>query len=125
MSRLLDVNALIALIWASHVDHERTMRWREGKKLTLCPLTELGFLRVSTSPAFNASMGDARQALQAFIEKEAHGFIAADVRALAGVEPPNSKNTTDYYLANLAAAHGLKLATLDQGIAHPAVEVIA
>lgn len=124
MSHLLDVNALIALIWASHVDHAQAMNWREGKALTLCPLTELGFLRVSTSPAFNASMADARKALEAFIKEEAPDFIAADVRALAGVAAPQSNSTTDYYLANLAAAHGLKLATFDQGIAHPAVEAI-
>jgi len=125
VSYLLDVNALVALIWASHVDHDRAMRWREGKTLTLCPLTELGFLRVSTSPAFNARMTDARQALRAFIEEESPGFIAADVRALTGVEPPHSRSTTDYYLANLAAKHGLKLATFDRGIEHPAAEGIA
>ena len=124
MSHLLDVNTLIALIWSTHADHERAQRWRAGKTLVLCPITELGFVRVSTSPAFNATMTDARTALQAFIDDELPGFIAANTRALEGSPAPNSKTTTDYYLANLASTHGLKLATFDEGIAHPAVETI-
>jgi hypothetical protein len=32
--------------------------------------------------------------------------------------------TTDFYLAHLAEAHGMKLATLDENIAHHAVFVI-
>jgi len=121
---LLDVNTLIALIWSSHADHERALRWQAGRTLVLCPITELGFLRVSTSPAFNATMADARTALQAFMDDESPGFVAADAHVLEGSPAPNSKATTDYYLANLAAAHGLKLATFDQGIPHSAVEVI-
>jgi hypothetical protein len=37
---------------------------------------------------------------------------------------PSSNAVTDHYLAELAAANGMKLATLDSGIAHPAVELI-
>jgi predicted nucleic acid-binding protein len=35
-----------------------------------------------------------------------------------------SEAVTDSYLAELAARRGMKLATLDTGIAHAAVEVI-
>lgn len=64
MIHLLDVSTLIALIWPSHVHHSQASAWRQDKKLALCPITELGFIRVSTSPAFNAAMPDARQALR-------------------------------------------------------------
>lgn len=67
MIHLLDVSTLIALIWPSHVHHSQASTWRQDKKLALCPITELGFIRVSTSPAFNAAMPDARQALADFI----------------------------------------------------------
>lgn len=91
----------------------------------LCPITELGFVSISTSPAaFNATMTDARQALEDFIRDETPGFIPADVRALEGVVPATSGKTTDFYLANLAARHGLKLATFDSAIKHAAVDLV-
>ena len=124
MSHLLDVNALIALLWPSHGHHARAVAWVAGKKIALCPITELGFVRVATSPAFGATMTDARKALADFIQDDAPGFVAADARALDGKTATNSKSTTDFYLANLAAAHGLKLATFDVGINHAAVEQI-
>ena len=124
MKHLLDVNALIALVWSSHTHHSAARQWRAQKELVLCPITELGFVRVSTSPAFNASMADARQALADFIRDEKPDFIPADVRALDGQVAPTSGKTTDFYLANLADKHGLKLATFDGSISHPAVEVV-
>ena len=32
---------------------------------------------------------------------------------------------TDMYLADLAAKHGARLATFDQGIVHPAVDLVS
>lgn len=115
---------MIALIWPSHVHHSRVIQWRKGREIVLCPIVELGFLRVSTSPAFNASMDDARKALRDFLSDETPGFIPADVRALEGEPAPSSAKTTDWYLANLAQAHGLKWATIDQLARHPAAELI-
>jgi toxin-antitoxin system PIN domain toxin len=125
VSLLLDVNALIALLWQNHIHHARAVAWVAGKKLAVCPITELGFVRVSTSPGFGATMTDAREALGAFIKEAKPDFVPADARALDGVTAPNSKATTDFYLANLAHAHGLKLATFDSSINHPAAENIA
>jgi hypothetical protein len=81
-------------------------------------------VRVSTGPAFNATMADARQALADFIADEKPDFIPADIRALDGEPSPSSGKTTDWYLANLAAQHGMKLATLDQAAQHPAAVLI-
>jgi len=124
MKHLLDVNTLIALIWPTHVHHAKASAWRSGKNVVLCPISELGFVRVSTSPAFNASMADARQALSDFIRDENPEFIAADSRALDGEVPATSGKTTDFYLANLAAAHGMKLVTFDGTIKHGAVQIV-
>jgi 4-hydroxy-4-methyl-2-oxoglutarate aldolase len=60
MIHLLDVDVLMALVWPSHVNHTKAVAWRRGKSLALCPITELGFVRVSTGP-FNTKMADARQ----------------------------------------------------------------
>ena len=124
MTHLLDVSVPIALVWPSHSDHIRVKTWRAGKSLALCPITELGFLRVSTSPAFNATMEDARRALNDFMHDEKPDWIPDDVHALEGHIAPSSAKTTDWYLANLAAAHGMKWATLDGRANHPSAELV-
>ncbi len=121
---LLDVSTLVALLWQTHADHEKADRWTANKALALCPITELGFLRVVTSPAYNATMKQARDALRDFISRQSPAFIPADVRALDGEIPPTSGKTTDWYLANLAQAHGMKWATLDQSAKHPNAELV-
>ena len=88
------------------------------------PITELGFLRVVTSPAHNVSMSDAREALADWLKHNKPEFIPAGIRALEGSSAPSSAKTTDWYLANLAAAHGMKWATLDTRAKHPATDVI-
>jgi toxin-antitoxin system PIN domain toxin len=127
MTHLLDVNTLIALIWPSHIHHLKAKAWCSGKTLAICPISELGFIRISTHATgqFNSSMADARQALQDFISQEKPEFIPCDASGLDGAAAPNSGKTTDWYLANLAARHNAKLATLDGGITHQAAEVIA
>ncbi len=123
-SFLLDVSTLVALLWQTHSDHARTKRWCSARHLAVCPITELGFLRVVTSPAYNASMQQAREVLQHFFTREAPDFIPADVRALDGQAAPSSAKTTDWYLANLADAHGMKWATLDTRADHPSAVVV-
>jgi len=120
MSHLLGVSVLVALLWPSHMDHKRSKAWASGKSLVLCPITELGFIRVSTGPAFNATMEDARRAVADFIQDEKPDFVPADKRALA----PTSAKTTDWYLANLAAAYGMKWVTLDEKAKHSNAEVV-
>ena len=125
MTHLLDVDALIALLSASHVHHARAKAFCTGKKLALCPISELGFIRIGSHPAgLNLTMEDARKTLGDFIRDEKPAFVPADARALDGAVATTSGKTTDFYLANLAAAHGLKLATFDGGIKHRAAEVI-
>lgn len=124
MKHLLDVSTLIALLWPQHVHHGRARAWLAGRSVVLCPITELGFLRVSTSSAFNLDMDSARKLLADFIADEQPGLIPADTRALDGLPAPTSAMTTDWYLANLAVAHGLKWATLDDKARHPAAELV-
>ena len=70
------------------MQHGTARNWRTGKELVLGPSTELGFVRVSTSPAFNAAMADARQALSDFIRDAKCDFIPAVARALDGEVAP-------------------------------------
>lgn len=121
---LLDVNAIIAAIATNHPDYKKTDSWLHGKVLVTCPLSELGFLRVTTNPkSMNLSMAAARQLLQTFVQKNKAEFLAADLPALKSTAQ-KSDQVTDCYLAELAASRGMKLATLDTGINHSAVELI-
>ncbi len=125
MNYLLDVNTLIAAVWTNHVLHPLADVWLRGKSIAVCPLTELGFLRISTNPkALNVSMADARRALENFLDGAGAKRIPADVTALESYAPKHDQ-LTDRYLADLADKHRMKLATLDTGIKHHAVEVIA
>ena len=124
MKYLMDVNALLAAIIQNHPGHRILDSWMRGKKLVVCPLSELGFLRISTHPrAYNLKMAIARQALSGFIASSRVDFISADLPSLRAASL-KSEDVTDDYLAELAASHDLKLATLDEGIGHPAVELI-
>jgi predicted nucleic acid-binding protein len=91
----------------------------------LCPMTELGFLRVVTSPAYNATMLQAQETLKDFLEKQSPEFIPADARALDGEPAPSSGKSTDWYLANLAKAHGMKWATLDTKANHSNADFVS
>jgi predicted nucleic acid-binding protein len=126
MRFLLDISALLAAIWQTHSLHAKADAWVVGKELAICPLSELGFLRISTHPKgpFRASMGDARLLLTDFLDKHDCAFIPADLPGLQS-RAGNSETVTDCYLAELAASHAMKLATLDRRIRHKAAQMIA
>src|SRR5215472_1237480 len=103
MSHLLDVNALLAAVWTIHPHYSSTDAWLKGKSITICPLAELGFLRISTNAKapFNVSMADARKALEKFLSETKAVRIADDLPALDS-RPARSEEVTDHYLADLA-----------------------
>jgi hypothetical protein len=125
MTYLLDVNVLLAAIWDDHSLHQRAFAGIKGKAVAVCPLTELGFIRISTNPkaTVNAPMSKARELLQCFIQERNAHRIPDDLPALES-KPAKSDDVTDSYLAELAARHGLKLATMDGRVKHPAVVLI-
>ena len=124
MKHLLDVNVLLAAIWDNHPHHARAFAWLSGKSILLCPLSELGFLRISSNKqAINAPMDKARVLLEKFSAERKAEWIPDDLAALRS-QPKKSEEVTDLYLADLAAKHGAKLATFDQSISHKAVDVI-
>jgi uncharacterized protein len=124
MTFLLDVNVLIAAIWTTHADHLKVDGWVRNKQLATCPISEAGFLRSSTHPkALNSDMATARKLLADFLSKRKVQFIPADLPALKSF-PTRSDEVTDFYLAELAAKHQMRLASLDAPITHPVVELI-
>jgi len=120
MTYLLDVSTLLALLWETPEFNERVTRWQVDQSLAVCPITELGFLRISTQPSFGLSPAEARRLLREWKNARKPVFISCDLTPLEGDEAPGSRQTTDFYLASLAAKHGMEWATLDDGAKHPA-----
>lgn len=120
---LLDVSALVAMLNTNHQFHADVWDWLPGKKLAVCPLTELGFIRLMMKP-YNATRESALCSLRMFRENKNPQFIPADMTVLEIPKFETARQSTDAYLAELAKKHGLKLATLDARIQHPSAEII-
>jgi uncharacterized protein len=118
------VNALVALAWDSHVHHAPMRAWfRENRTRgwATCPVTESGFVRVSSNPrALPAAIGieAAREVLSALRSVSGHRFLADDV-SLADSDVPRIsgyRQVTDAHLLTLARRRGARLLTFDPGI---------
>jgi toxin-antitoxin system PIN domain toxin len=114
---LPDVNLLLAFGWRSHPDHQQCRSWIVGlPRFITCAITELGFLRVSMSPAYRASYEDASRVLESLTRLRTASFLNCDLPVSQIAPVTNYKDTTDCYLVELARKHSLRLATLDEGI---------
>jgi hypothetical protein len=121
---LLDVNALLALAHQDHADHEKASIWyretaRTASAFLTCPITELGFLRVSMQTGLSRNLDAARDTLAGMKKSSRVPFVF--VPDMLGAERlpkyvRSPSQLTDGYLLELAKAHGAKLATLDAGI---------
>jgi predicted nucleic acid-binding protein len=124
MKYLLDVNALLALSHAGP-HYARMKAWELGQKVAsfhTCAITELGFIRVSMV-RYKFDRATAEKAL-AYAKRDLTGYIdTLPPPALAAWCDSHGK-TTDAYLCQLAAAHGMKLATFDTGITDKAATQI-
>ncbi len=121
MTFLLDTNALLTLAWQNHEHHVVAARWlRSVKSFATCPVTQGGFLRLSSNPALGFANGtdDAFVSLDSILADERHEFWPDDLsfaesevrRDLIRSHAP----VTDKYLAALARRHKGSLATLDE-----------
>ena len=125
---LLDVNILIALAWPQHVHHVQAHKWfeRVGRQAwATCPLTQLGFVRISSNPKIIPDAVSSRAAatmLAKIVALPGHTFWADDLpvnglAAMSGIAFTGHRQVTDAYLIELARHHGGVLATLDAGLA--------
>lgn len=124
---LLDVNVLIALAWSNHVHHDDAHRWFDAQTSggwATCPLTQCGFVRVSSNPRAvlsNVSTRQSVEALRRFTSHPRHEFwpdevsVTDEARFSAG-RLTGHQQVTDAYLLSLARARGGRLATLDRAL---------
>jgi toxin-antitoxin system PIN domain toxin len=114
---LPDVNLLLASAWETHPEHRKARSWLTGvDRFATCPITELGFVRVSMSPAYAAGFADAVGYLSLAQRLGNAVRIHDDLNAVEMPAVTRYKDTTDAYLVRLAATHELRFATLDAGI---------
>jgi toxin-antitoxin system PIN domain toxin len=124
---LLDINILTALLWPTHEHHDVAHRWFGGRAdapWATCSLTQLGFVRIVSNPAFSRDALSPTEALALLgdnLAHPAHEFWTHSLHipsAVRGLEPrlQGYKQLTDAYL--LALAHRRKgvLATFDRGL---------
>ena len=127
MLALPDVNVLVALAWPTHVHHERAHQWlsRQGDApWATCPLTESGFVRVSSNTAAIPGAKTPREAIQlleAILERPHHVFVADDVsiadsRHVAIDRLTGHRQVTDAHLLGVALKSGAQLITLDRSL---------
>ena len=121
---LLDVNALVALVWDSHVHHARMRAWfveNSSSGWATCPLTESGFVRVSSNPTVlpvAVGIDAARAVLSALRALDSHRFLTDDVSLTDSDVPAitGHRQVTDAHLLTLARRTGVRLVTFDGGM---------
>lgn len=121
---LLDVNALVALAWDSHIHHVRMRQWfaeHAENGWATCPLTESGFVRVSANPRVLPSpigISEALRVLAGMRAYRGHRFIADDVSQVDDDMPhvAGYRQVTDAHLLTLARRHSIRLVTFDAAI---------
>jgi toxin-antitoxin system PIN domain toxin len=124
VSFLLDVNLLMALLWENHDHHQIARAWlRRVTNFTTCPVSQLGFARVSSHPLLGYSMSpdQAFGILRRFLSDSRHRFLPDDLscedRVVRTDLMGGANQVTDHYLVALARQHGLTLATFDEPLA--------
>ena len=124
---LLDINILTALLWPTHEHHDLAHRWfggRAGAPWATCSLTQLGFVRIVSNPAFSRDALSPMEALALLGEnlaRQAHEFWTDRLQVPPAVKDMEARLQGHQQLADaylLALAHRRKgvLATFDRGL---------
>jgi hypothetical protein len=126
---LLDLNVLIALTEPEHVHRLRAERWflSTGKNgFGVCPVTEVGFIRITTNPAMQAGRITLERAIATLQALRAHpgyhywpiteaeSWVA--VTACFAARISGYQQITDAYLLGMAIKEDGVLVTFDRGI---------
>jgi toxin-antitoxin system PIN domain toxin len=127
-ANLLDINILVALLWTNHEQHDPARRWFQTHHVAgwaTCPLTQAGFVRISSNPRVfpdAPSPGRAVELLAANLKHPTHRFWKDELSVADAVSPFGSRftghqQTADAYLFGLALRRRGRLVTFDAGVA--------
>ena len=126
-SHLLDVNALIALLWEDHQFRDTMAHWfaRQARHgWSTCAITESGFIRVMSQPALaqhGRTLAELADLLADNTVQRSHSrlpldFGFADVMSCCTGGVVGHRQITDAYLLTAAMRAGMKLLTFDSGL---------
>ena len=121
---LLDLNVLIALSDPEHKHHQKARNWftLSGRgNWAFCPLTEAGFLRVTTNPAFRPGPRTMEQAIAILQTLKGicdycpidESWVTLTARFASRIR--GHQQVTDAYLLGLAIRESRVLVTFDKG----------
>ena len=124
---LLDLNILTALLWPAHEHHDAAHRWfsaRANAPWATCALTQLGFVRLTSNPAFSRdalSPTEAVALLAANLTHPGHEFWTESLQVPTAIKEIEARlqgyrQLTDAYLLALANRRKGVLATFDRGL---------
>ncbi|GJM27084.1 MAG: ribonuclease VapC [Phycisphaerae bacterium] len=124
---LLDVNMLVALAWPSHVHHRAAHAWFDENRTggwATCPLTQCGFVRVSSNARIIPEAVEPIEALTLLgemVTQDHHEFWSDAIPMTGETLPTNllagHGQVTDCYLLGLSIHNRGKLVTLDHRVA--------
>jgi toxin-antitoxin system PIN domain toxin len=127
---LLDTNVLLALAWPNHQHHAKAHAWfaaHAKRGWATCAFTQLGFVRLSSNPAYSrdaVSPQDAAALLQQWTRHKAHHFWnspAADSPAIY-LHALGHQQVNDAWLVEVARKNKGRLVTLDTHLSAHALE---
>lgn len=121
------MNVLVALAWPNHIHHARARGWFgevHAEGWATCPVTESGFVRVSSNVRVIPDARSPAQAIHLLGRMRAlpgHEFWSDDVSPLDDDAAPfgrvvGYRQITDAHLLTLAIRRGGRIATFDRGL---------
>jgi uncharacterized protein len=118
---LLDVNVLLALAWPNHQHHALAHQWfrkHAHSGWATCAFTEVGFIRLSSNPAYTPAAvapAEAADLLKQFVEHKAHVFWSSPCASSRSIfeKSLGHQQVNDAYLVEVARGNKGRLATLD------------
>jgi toxin-antitoxin system PIN domain toxin len=123
---LLDLNVLVALTGPEHIHRRKAERWflSTGKDdWGVCPLTEAGFIRITTNPAMQLGTITLERAIahpgyHYWPITDTESWVAVTARFASRIS--GHQQITDAYLLGLAIKEDGVLVTFDRGIKYMA-----
>lgn len=127
MIGLLDVNVLIALVWPNHVHHSHASDWfvaNREKGWATSPVTESGFVRVSSNTRFIPTAVSPSEAIDMLHQLRSlpdhvfweDNYSPLDLSDEQRIRVGASQLVTDRHLLSVAGSHGGCLVSLDRGL---------
>lgn len=126
---LPDVNVLVGWLWPRHQTHAAATAWMSSirnEAWSTCPITEMGFLRIVTSPSFSPlapRWKEAAETLHTETHKNPMHLFWPDSLPLLKIDQQfgsriqGHNQITDAYLLALAMHHQGRMVTFDYRMA--------